>query len=106
MDARFPFPGALSWEEAAASVSLPRRCIDCSLTYLGLHYLDSMIYARGPSEDFDRLANVSGDPGWSWESLQEFIFKVHNVAVQQPAFLNFIVGRMKDMFLRGTIEAM
>ncbi|KAJ7263058.1 aryl-alcohol oxidase-like protein [Mycena rebaudengoi] len=36
--------------------------------------INGMIYSRGPSEDFDRLANISGDPGWSWKNLQRFIF--------------------------------
>jgi len=34
-----------------------------------------MVYARGPSEDFDRIAAVSGDIGWSWSSLQEYIIR-------------------------------
>ncbi|KAJ7020242.1 aryl-alcohol oxidase-like protein [Mycena alexandri] len=40
----------------------------------GSSSINSMIYFRGPSEDFDRLAAASGDPGWSWENLQRFIF--------------------------------
>ncbi|KAJ7139305.1 aryl-alcohol-oxidase from pleurotus Eryingii [Mycena epipterygia] len=40
----------------------------------GSSSINGMIYIRGPSEDFDRLANVSGDPGWAWDNLQEFIF--------------------------------
>lgn len=34
-----------------------------------------MLYARGSSEDWDRLASTSGDPGWEWNNIQEFIFK-------------------------------
>ncbi|KAF7299257.1 Aryl-alcohol oxidase-like protein [Mycena indigotica] len=34
---------------------------------------NSLVYLRGPSEDFDRLANISGDQGWSWTSLQKYI---------------------------------
>jgi choline dehydrogenase-like flavoprotein len=35
-----------------------------------------MIYSRGPSEEYDRMARVSGDSGWSWDSLQKYIYKV------------------------------
>ncbi|KAJ7474300.1 aryl-alcohol oxidase-like protein, partial [Mycena latifolia] len=41
----------------------------------GSSSLNAMIYHRGPSEDFDRIANVSGDSGWSWNNLQQYIFK-------------------------------
>lgn len=37
---------------------------------------DAMFYTRGSSADFDRFANVTGDPGWSWNSLQPYIRKV------------------------------
>ncbi|KAI3595834.1 aryl-alcohol oxidase [Moniliophthora roreri] len=42
-----------------------------------------MIYTRGSAEDYDRIAAVSGDPGWSWEKLQPFIFR--NEIVTPPA---------------------
>lgn len=35
-----------------------------------------MIYARGSSDEYDRLASVSGDPGWSWSALQKYILRV------------------------------
>ncbi|KAE9393303.1 alcohol oxidase [Gymnopus androsaceus JB14] len=41
----------------------------------GSSALNAMVYARGPSEDFDRLALVSGDDGWNWTSLQPYILK-------------------------------
>ncbi|KAJ3807629.1 aryl-alcohol oxidase-like protein [Lentinula aff. lateritia] len=41
----------------------------------GSSALNSMVYARGPSEDFDRLASVSQDNRWTWDSLQPFIFR-------------------------------
>ncbi|KAJ7691849.1 aryl-alcohol oxidase-like protein [Mycena olivaceomarginata] len=36
---------------------------------------DGMIYSRGPSEEYDRMARISGDSGWSWDSLQKYICK-------------------------------
>lgn len=35
-----------------------------------------MEYLRGASADWDRYANVTGDQGWSWDSLQPYILKV------------------------------
>ncbi|KAJ7646832.1 aryl-alcohol oxidase-like protein [Roridomyces roridus] len=40
----------------------------------GSSNLNNLVYARGPSEDFDRVATVSGDEGWSWKNMQKYIF--------------------------------
>jgi len=37
-----------------------------------------MLYTRTSSEDFDRYARVTKDSGWSWDSLQPYIFKNEN----------------------------
>ncbi|KAF7363021.1 Aryl-alcohol oxidase-like protein [Mycena venus] len=37
--------------------------------------INGMIYSRGSSEEYDRMARVSGDSGWSWDSLQKYIYK-------------------------------
>ncbi|KAG6917770.1 hypothetical protein DXG01_001175 [Tephrocybe rancida] len=34
-----------------------------------------MYYTRGAASDFDRYANETGDPGWSWKNLQPYILK-------------------------------
>lgn len=34
-----------------------------------------MFYTRGPADDFDRFAKVTGDQGWSWNNVQSFIRK-------------------------------
>ncbi|KAF8999493.1 aryl-alcohol oxidase precursor [Cyathus striatus] len=36
---------------------------------------DSMIWLRGSKDDFDRWANVSGDPGWSWDRMLPYMKK-------------------------------
>jgi choline dehydrogenase len=43
-----------------------------------------MVYARGPGEDWDRIATTSGDDGWSWNNLQQFVFKVITYLLVQP----------------------
>jgi choline dehydrogenase-like flavoprotein len=35
-----------------------------------------MFYTRGSADDFDRYAEVTGDPGWSWDRLLPYFFKV------------------------------
>ncbi|KAF9257040.1 hypothetical protein L218DRAFT_949482 [Marasmius fiardii PR-910] len=38
-----------------------------------------MAYTRGSSEDYDRLAKVTGDKDWSWKNLQPFILQPNEV---------------------------
>ncbi len=35
-----------------------------------------MFYTRGSSDDYNRFASVTGDPGWSWENILPYILKV------------------------------
>ncbi|KAF8888875.1 alcohol oxidase [Infundibulicybe gibba] len=34
-----------------------------------------LLYTRGSSEDYDRYAKVTGDQGWSWNSMQQYFRK-------------------------------
>ncbi|KAF9004581.1 pyranose dehydrogenase [Cyathus striatus] len=52
---------------------------------------DAMFYTRGSSSDFDRFAKVTGDPGWSWNSIQPFIRK--NERWTAPADLHNTAGQ-------------
>ncbi|KAJ7768752.1 aryl-alcohol oxidase precursor [Mycena olivaceomarginata] len=36
---------------------------------------NGMFYTRGSADDFDRYAEVTGDPGWSWDRLLPYFFK-------------------------------
>ncbi|KAF9257052.1 aryl-alcohol-oxidase from pleurotus Eryingii [Marasmius fiardii PR-910] len=49
----------------------------------GSSSINNMAYTRGSSEDYDRIANVTGDKGWSWKNLQPFILR--NEVVTPPA---------------------
>lgn len=44
----------------------------CSDTY----YLDRLVYNRASDDDWNRYANITGDPGWSAESILPYYFKV------------------------------
>src|SRR2546422_406432 len=35
-----------------------------------------MAYTRGSSEDWDRYATISGDEGWGWEAIRQYLEKV------------------------------
>ncbi|KAJ7436909.1 aryl-alcohol oxidase-like protein [Mycena galericulata] len=41
----------------------------------GSSSINAMIYSRGASDEYDRLADVSGDSGWSWNSLEQYRLK-------------------------------
>ncbi|KAF7440154.1 hypothetical protein PC9H_000498 [Pleurotus ostreatus] len=41
----------------------------------GSSAVNAMYYTRGPADDFDKYANLTGDQGWSWNSLQTYIQK-------------------------------
>ena len=35
-----------------------------------------MIHQYGTNEDWDRMANVSGEAGWSWNNMKQYIARV------------------------------
>ncbi|KAI0712308.1 alcohol oxidase [Earliella scabrosa] len=41
--------------------------------------INQMVFCRGTKDDYDRWAEVTGDEGWSWSELQEYILKVDRV---------------------------
>ncbi|KAM5541851.1 hypothetical protein V8D89_004580 [Ganoderma adspersum] len=38
-----------------------------------------MFYTRGSSDEFDRLARISGDAGWSWKAMLPYILKTETL---------------------------
>ncbi|KAJ7055834.1 aryl-alcohol oxidase-like protein [Mycena amicta] len=46
----------------------------------GSSAINGMIYARGSSDEYNRLATVSGDSGWSWTNLKSYIMKTEKHA--------------------------
>ncbi|KAF4603202.1 hypothetical protein EYR38_003612 [Pleurotus pulmonarius] len=41
----------------------------------GTSSLNTMLYTRGTSDDYDSIAELVGDPRWSWDRLQPYIRK-------------------------------
>ncbi|EIN10853.1 aryl-alcohol oxidase-like protein [Punctularia strigosozonata HHB-11173 SS5] len=48
----------------------------------GSSSINYMVYTRGSSDDWDRYAELTGDPDWSWSAIQPYIRK--NEALIQP----------------------
>ncbi|TBU39603.1 FAD/NAD(P)-binding domain-containing protein [Dichomitus squalens] len=41
--------------------------------------INFMVYTRGPQDDFDRYTSVSGDDGWSWNSILPYWNKIERL---------------------------
>ncbi|KAJ8514729.1 hypothetical protein ONZ45_g7753 [Pleurotus djamor] len=41
----------------------------------GSSSIGEMVYTRGSAEDYDRIANITGDIGWSWARMQPYFKK-------------------------------
>ena len=63
------------------------KCLIPCIVILTLHdiisLLDGLAYTRGSSDDYDRYAKLTDDPGWSWSDLQPYFRKVRGI----PLFL-------------------
>ncbi|KAL0573286.1 hypothetical protein V5O48_008669 [Marasmius crinis-equi] len=44
----------------------------------GSSSINFMVYTRGPADDFNRLASITGDEGWSWKNILPYIAKNEN----------------------------
>ncbi|KAJ7510648.1 aryl-alcohol oxidase [Mycena galericulata] len=54
-----------------------------------------MAYTRGSSEEWDRYARLSGDSGWSWDSVQQYIRK--NEKLTPPADHHNTTGQFNPL---------
>ncbi|KAF8259333.1 aryl-alcohol-oxidase from pleurotus Eryingii [Lactarius quietus] len=75
-------PSVVSWNYTTVpqtglggrTISYPR-----GHTLGGSTSINYMVWTRGPASDFDRLAQVTGDPGWSWKSLLPTFIEVESL---------------------------
>lgn len=59
------------------SSSVSKYCYPRSLFDLVLNLRsDYNIATRGSSDEFDRIANITGDPGWNWANMLTYAKKV------------------------------
>lgn len=51
-----------------------------------------MVYMRGSSEDFNRFGSVTGDSGWNWASMQQYVKKVCDwFPPHMPSLLRIVI---------------
>lgn len=75
-------PSVVSWNYTTVpqtglggrSIAYPR-----GRTLGGSTSINYMVWTRGPASDFDRLAQVTGDSGWSWNSIQPTLIGVETL---------------------------
>ncbi|KAK1219931.1 hypothetical protein PQX77_017325 [Marasmius sp. AFHP31] len=81
-------PGT-SWDwnfTSTPQAAINNRSVAAARGFLlgGSTSLNFMVYTRGSAEDWDRYAKITGDKGWSWDSLQPYIRKNEHF-VNQPS---------------------
>ncbi|KAJ7143659.1 aryl-alcohol oxidase [Mycena filopes] len=87
LDAMVPFwkfggsllgPTIYSWNYTTTpQVGLNNRVLDYSRAHMlgGCSSHNGMFYTRGTRDDFDRYANLTDDPGWSWDAVLPYFLK-------------------------------
>ena len=48
-----------------------RHCL-----YILITLSDFMVWDRGPRDEWNRMAELTGDPDWSWDATQKYALKV------------------------------
>ncbi|KAF9522005.1 hypothetical protein CPB83DRAFT_900034 [Crepidotus variabilis] len=41
----------------------------------GSSSINGLFHHYGSSDDYDKLANITGDPGWSWQKMKKYVYK-------------------------------
>lgn len=70
----------------------------------GSSLVNYLIYTRGSRDDFDRYAEVSDDPGWSWDSMQHYFYKNENFT--SPVEGADVLDRKVDLEIHSTTGMM
>ncbi|KAJ6617557.1 aryl-alcohol oxidase precursor [Mycena sp. CBHHK59/15] len=71
-------PGPYSWNYSTTpQIAAANRAIPYARGHMlgGTSSVNGMWYTRGSQDDFDRYANVTGDPGWAWSAIQPYFHK-------------------------------
>ncbi|KAF8651128.1 hypothetical protein AX16_004874 [Volvariella volvacea WC 439] len=69
----------------------------------GTSSMNYMLYTRGAAEDFDKYAEITGDPGWRWDNMEEY--RLRNERLVSPADGRDMTG-MYDPAVHGTSGAL
>ncbi|KAJ6494581.1 alcohol oxidase [Mycena sanguinolenta] len=73
-----------------AQVGLNGRSVSYNRGFVlgGSSSVNYMVYTRGSVDDFDRWAKVTGDEGWSWDSLYPYFLKNEDFASNTTGHYN------------------
>ncbi|KAJ8696713.1 hypothetical protein PTI98_006559 [Pleurotus ostreatus] len=73
----FSSPGLLWNYTTTPQAALAERSIPYTRGHVlgGCSSINGMTVTRGSAEDYDKIANITGDEGWSWNRLQHYIKK-------------------------------
>ncbi|KAG6899572.1 hypothetical protein C0993_009151 [Termitomyces sp. T159_Od127] len=108
LDAEVPFFAAnllntqYDWNYTTVpQVGLGGRTVDIPRGHIlgGSSSINFMIYTRSAVEDYDRWANITGDQGWSWQSLRPYFLKSERLT--SPADNHNTSGQL-DPSIHGT----
>ncbi len=69
----------------------------------GSSSMNYMVYSRGSSDDWNQYAEVTGDIGWSWDSVRPYFQKVRHPKVLLTDPNQSCFGRMSAGARRRTI---
>jgi choline dehydrogenase-like flavoprotein len=47
-----------------------------SMALILIFVIDCMIYTRGSADDYDKMAEISGEEAWTWENLVPYMKRV------------------------------
>ena len=87
---------AESWVALALSVSSIHR-VQCHAS-IETFVLDYMVHQYGSSEDYDKMAALTGDNGWSWSNMKNFIAGV-SASLRPKGDLLILLSSTRRWFL-------
>ncbi|KAK7441391.1 hypothetical protein VKT23_016639 [Stygiomarasmius scandens] len=104
LEAHIPFfttrtPGSIKWNfTSVPQANLSGRDIIYTRGFVlgGSSAINGMFYSRGTTEDLDRFAKITGDDGWSWDSMLPYFIKSETLV--PPADNSNITGRVIPRF--------
>ncbi|KIK56494.1 hypothetical protein GYMLUDRAFT_174168 [Collybiopsis luxurians FD-317 M1] len=62
----------------------------------GSSAINGMVYDRGTTDDYDKIANITGDSGWNWENMLKYFEKLETFG--PPADRHDTMGQYNPSF--------
>ncbi|KAG9226710.1 hypothetical protein CCMSSC00406_0008410 [Pleurotus cornucopiae] len=105
LEVPYLWPGLLGsaydWNSTSTpQAALDGRTIGISRGFVlgGTSSINAMLYTRGSSDNYNNIATLVGDEGWSWNSLQPYIHEdatqIDTISVTPPQYIQPIDDRV------------